>query len=40
MERLEKVDFDFLDTDDLNERKMRGPGRYLGDPIARAYRFI
>ncbi|MBD7989398.1 hypothetical protein H9643_01230 [Ochrobactrum sp. Sa2BUA5] len=37
---LEKVDFDLLDTDDLNERKMLGPDQYLGDSIARAYRFM
>ena len=37
---LERVDFDLLDTLELNERKMLGPDQYLDDPIARAERFI
>lgn len=37
---LEKVDFDLLDTAELNRRKMRGPDQYLQDPIPRARRFL
>jgi hypothetical protein len=37
---IEKVDFDLLDTAELNQRKMFGPGQYLYDPISRAHRFI
>ena len=38
--RLETVDFDLLDTAELNRRKMLGPDQYLHDPVARAERFI
>ena len=31
---LEQSDFDLLDTHALNQRKMRGPDQYFGDPIA------
>ena len=34
------VDFDLLDTSELNKRKMLGPDQYLRDPIERARRFI
>jgi len=34
------VDFDLLDTDALNARKMLGPGQYHGDPVARARTFL
>ncbi len=34
------VDYDLLSTSDLNQRGMRGPDQYLGDPIERAQRFI
>ncbi|MBB3146643.1 hypothetical protein FHS21_003059 [Phyllobacterium trifolii] len=37
---IEKVDFDLLDTAELNQRKMLGPDQYLHDPISRARRFI
>jgi hypothetical protein len=37
---IEKVDFDLLDTAELNQRKMLGPEQYLFDPITRARRFI
>ncbi|ESX95746.1 hypothetical protein [Mesorhizobium sp. LNJC405B00] len=37
---LERVDFDLLDTADLNRRKMRGPDQYLYYPIPRAHRFL
>ena len=37
---IETVDFDLLDTADLNQRKMLGPDQYLHDPVARADRFI
>jgi hypothetical protein len=37
---LERVDFDLLDTVDLNRRKMLGPDQYLNDPIARAQEFL
>lgn len=32
----EPVDFDLLDTVELNRRKMLGPDQYHGDPVARA----
>jgi hypothetical protein len=38
--RLEQSDFDLLDTHALNQRKMRGPDQYFGDPVARAEAFI
>ena len=38
--RLERVAFDLLDRDALNRHKMVGPDEYLGDPVARAHRFI
>jgi hypothetical protein len=37
---IEVVDFDLLDTVELNRRKMLGPDQYLHDPIVRARRFI
>jgi hypothetical protein len=37
---VELVDFDLLDTVELNRRKMRGPDQYLHDAIPRALRFI
>ncbi|MBN9219085.1 MAG: hypothetical protein J0I79_14120 [Mesorhizobium sp.] len=37
---IEKVDFDLLDTTELNRRKMLGPDQYLHDPIPRACRFL
>jgi hypothetical protein len=37
---LEVVDFNLLDTGELNKRKMLGPDQYGHDPIPRAYRFI
>lgn len=37
---LERVDFDLLETQDLNNNKMLGPDQYLRDPIERAFRFI
>ena len=38
--RLERVDFDLLDTQDLNSNKMLGPEQYLHDPIERARQFL
>ncbi len=38
--KIELVDYDLLDTVELNERNMRGADQYLGDPIARARQFI
>lgn len=38
--RIENVKFDLLSTTDLNNRKMLGPDQYLGDPMARAAKFI
>jgi hypothetical protein len=37
---VEKVDFDLLDTIELNQRKMLGPDQYLLHATPRAYRFI
>ncbi|PTE08737.1 hypothetical protein [Mesorhizobium helmanticense] len=37
---IERVDFDLLDTAELNQRKMLGPDQYLYDPIPRARLFI
>ncbi|MDX8531507.1 hypothetical protein RFM41_09895 [Mesorhizobium sp. VK25A] len=37
---LERVDFDLLDTTELNRRKMRGPDQYLHDPVPRAVRYL
>ena len=37
---LEGVDFDLLDTVELNRRKILGPDQYLHDPIPRALRFL
>lgn len=34
------VNFDLLDTLELNLRKMLGPDQYLHDPIPRAQTFI
>lgn len=34
------VDFDLLDTVELNRRKMLGPDQYLHDPVPRARRFL
>lgn len=36
----ERVDFSLLDTEALNQRKMRGPDQYLYNPIPRAKRFL
>jgi hypothetical protein len=38
--KLEKVDFDLLETKDLNARKMLGPNQYFEDPRPRARSFI
>lgn len=38
--RLERVDFDLLDTAALNAHRMLGPDQYLHDPRPRARRFI
>jgi len=38
--RIEPVDFDLLDTAELNRRKMLGPDQYLHDPVPRALGFI
>ncbi|NJM81358.1 MAG: hypothetical protein HC844_01715 [Tabrizicola sp.] len=35
-----KIDFDLLDTHELNARKHLGPDQYFGDPIPRARAFI
>ena len=37
---LERVDFDLLDTMQLNQRRMLGPDQYLHDAIFRARCFI
>lgn len=37
---IEKVDFDLLNTSELNLRKMLGPEQYYGDAISRARSFI
>ena len=37
---LEVVDFDLLDTKELNARRMLGPDQYLQDPVPRAMRFV
>jgi len=37
---IESVDFDLLDTADLNRNKMLGPDQYLHDPVVWARRFI
>jgi hypothetical protein len=37
---LETVEFDLLDTAELNQRKMLGPDQYLHDAIPRARAFI
>jgi len=37
---IEQVDFDLLDTVELNRHKMLGPDQYLHDPVPRAQRFI
>ncbi len=34
------VDFDLLNESDLNQRNMRGPNQYLGDPVRRASAFL
>ena len=38
--QIETVDYNLLDTSDLNQRNMRGPDQYAGDPVARAESFI
>ena len=38
--RVVPVDFDLLEQTALNARNMRGPGQFLGDPLARARAFI
>lgn len=37
---VETVDFDLLDTAELNRRRMLGPDQYLFDPVPRARAFI
>lgn len=37
---IDRVDFDLLDTAELNQRKMLGPDQYLHDAIPRARAFI
>ncbi len=37
---ITKVDFDLLDTIELNRRKILGPDQYLHDLISRARRFL
>jgi len=37
---IEIVDFDLLNTSELNRRKMHGRDQYLFDPVPRARRFI
>lgn len=37
---LERVNFDLLDTRDLNNNKMLGPDQYLHDPVVRAQKFL
>jgi hypothetical protein len=37
---IEKVDFNLLDTAELNQRKMLGPDQYLYDAVLRARRFL
>ena len=38
--KLEDVDFDLLETKELNARKMLGPDQYLKDPRPRARLFL
>jgi len=38
--KVVKVEFDLLDTEELNARKHLGPDQYFGDPIPRARQFI
>jgi hypothetical protein len=38
--KLETVEFDLLDTRELNARKMRGPDQYFKDPRPRACSFL
>ena len=38
--KIERVDYDLLSSSDLNQRNMRGPDQYLGDPVQRARVFI
>ena len=38
--RIEKVEFDLLNTSELNDRKMLGPDQYFGDPIDRARQYL
>lgn len=38
--RIEPVDFDLLNTEALNARKMLGPDQYLYDALDRAQRFL
>lgn len=38
--RIEVVDFDLLDTEALNARKMLGPDQYFADPRLRARSFL
>lgn len=37
---VDDVDFDLLDTEALNARKMLGPDQYFGDAAQRARRFL
>ncbi|TPJ28851.1 hypothetical protein [Mesorhizobium sp. B2-7-2] len=37
---ITKVDFDLLDTVELNRRKILGPDQYLYDPVPRVFRFL
>jgi len=37
---IERVDFQLLDTGDLNSRNMRGPNQYFGNVIDRTHRYL
>ena len=37
---IARVDFDLLDTTELNRRKILGPDQYLHDPVPLARRFL
>ncbi len=37
---VEMVDFDLLNTESLNARKMKGSDQYLHNPVKRAEKFI
>lgn len=38
--KIERIDFDLLDTVALNKRKHLGPDQFFGDPVARAKTFL